>query len=196
MTYSALRQAGSRLTFYYLAVLTGILCIAGCAAGGDPPPPNTILTFIAAEPVNHGSPLKITVVQLSHKTRFLAADYYDLQQDVDRALAEHLLGKDELFLLPAEDKKILTLDPVAGARYVAMFAEYKHPVGSGWRRLLVLPVTEEPSMWTKLWPGRPADPGWTISVTPAGLQPAATVDGAAGDLMPAVDGGADREANA
>jgi len=156
---------------FHYAILVAFMLISGCADKEAKPLGNTTLVFDTfGQIINKGSPLKITVVQLSNKTRFMAEEYFNLQDDVDKALDDQLLGKDEIFITPNEDNKIMIVDPAPGARYVGIFAEYKQIEDKAWRLLFPVPPAKASSVWTSLWSS--PDPGmsWVIPVSPTGFQ--------------------------
>ncbi len=176
MPPSLLPHRRARFNRYHYAILATVVLISGCAAKHHKPLENNILAFETfGQIINKGSPLKITVVQLSSKTRFMAEEYFNLQNDVDKALDDQLLVKDEVFITPNEDKKIIILDPAPGVRYVGLFAEYKQIEDKAWRLLFPMPPAKTSSVWTSLWAS--PDPGmsWVIPVTPAGFQRPSTL---------------------
>lgn len=178
MLPSALPRRHSLFDRYQYAVLMAVMLIASCANKDPKPLANNTLVFeTSGQIINRGSPLKITVVQLSSKSRFMAEEYFTLQSDVDKALDDQLLGKDELFISPDEDKKIMILDPAADARYLGIFAEYKQMEDKAWRLLLPVPPAKASSVWSALWSSADPDMFWTIQVTPSGFQRPSSQDG-------------------
>ncbi|WP_413736653.1 type VI secretion system lipoprotein TssJ [Sodalis sp. RH21] len=175
------RRYFSRIrTSYYLLILAAVILIAGCAADDNKPVNNTLLTFTSSGLVNNGAPLKITILQLTHQCRFLAGDYYDLQGDANKVLAEHLLGKNELFLMPDDAEKLATaiaIELAPGVRYLGIFAEYKGMAHKTWRLAVALPALAKPLFLTRLWTGPRPDEALTIEVSPAGLRYTAAAPG-------------------
>ncbi|WP_410013157.1 type VI secretion system lipoprotein TssJ [Sodalis sp. C49] len=158
-----------RLRFPGLLALTAF--ISACApaeitpqdsGGGDR------LALNARGRVNNGSPLKITVLQLTDPSRFLSAGYEDLQRDAHKTLRGQVRAGEEIFLLPDDKCRVLPLPTADDVHYLGIFAEYQDLAHKRWRLLLPLPPRPAASVWTMLRPPPPVLR--RITVTPDGLQ--------------------------
>ncbi len=175
-----LRRYFSRIRAYYFLILSAVILIAGCAADENKPVNNTLLTFASSGLVNNGAPLKITILQLTHQCRFLTGDYHDLQGNANKVVAEHLLGKNELFLMPDDADKLETtiaIELAPGIRYLGVFAEYKGMANKTWRLAVALPAVAKPPFLARLWTGSRPGEVLIIEVSPAGLRYTAAAPG-------------------
>lgn len=166
------RRYSFRFRHVFPVLLAVMLATTGCAPaeknpGGDSD--KDCLVFSVRGRVNNGSPLKITVLQLSGASRFLSAGYDDLQHDPRQTLPGHVRAGEEIFLLPGDETRCLPLARAEAVRYLGIFAEYKDIAHKGWRLLLPLPPPPASSVWTALWPPSRPDP-LRVAVTPYGLQ--------------------------
>lgn len=152
-------------------ILALIICITACAPAGKTPDGEGVddrLALIVRGRVNNGSPLKITLLQLTDPSLFLSAGYEDLQHDAHTALRGQLHAVEQIFLLPGDTFHSLPLAGAGGVRYLGMFAEYQDLAHKRWRLVVPLPPRPAPSLWAMLRPPPPR--AIRVAITTDGLQ--------------------------
>ena len=132
-----------------------ILALASC--GGDepppppapapppaPPPPKVVsLTIKAAADVNPNgaglaSPVVVRVYQLSGTTKFLEADFFQLQQDTAGALGDELVGS-EMFVLAPGGIEIYQRELGENVRFLGITAAFRDLSAGTWRSFHATP---------------------------------------------------------
>ncbi|QWA11541.1 type VI secretion system lipoprotein TssJ [Sodalis ligni] len=136
-----------RMIFFLSFFLLG-----GCAAKEEPAGRCYSLAFVAEGEANGGSPLKIHLFLLTDRSAFMSAICADLQGDINTKLANALLDKKHFFLLPDVPLTEQTLTVVPGAKFIGIFAEYKHIAHQHWRFLLPLEDADRSPLWRRFWP--------------------------------------------
>ncbi len=144
--------------------------LGGCAVNEDTPESCYSLSFISEGDVNDGSPLKIHLFFLNDRSAFMSADYADLQGNMNKKLANALLGKKHFFLMPEAQLTEHTLTAVSAAKFIGVFAEYKNTAHQHWRLLLPVEDAVRPPIWRRFWPGATDAGKRIIAVTRDGLR--------------------------
>jgi type VI secretion system protein VasD len=130
--------------------------VAGCAA---PPPPKPVvtqvsLTLTAAADANpdargRASPLAVRVYVLKTPGVFQSADFFTLYDKDVATLGADLVQREEVQLLPGENKKLaFTLQP--DAKLIGVIAAYRDLEHATWREMRPLDVGKPNNLEVKL----------------------------------------------
>ncbi|RLK51709.1 type VI secretion system protein VasD [Alkalispirillum mobile] len=104
-------------------------------------PSTASLSLLADEDVNpnaldEGTPLMFRVLQLKDDSMLMAADYDELEGDLEDALGTNYLSHDDFTLLPGQFKvfQLEALD--SDSRYLGVVAYYAEPDRAQWKKVL------------------------------------------------------------
>jgi type VI secretion system protein VasD len=139
-------MAGGGLMLMRRTMLIAGLALALAGCGGKepppPPPPGIIdLDLAAAATVNpdksgRPSPINVTIYQLTSRSAFDSADYFQLSDG--KLLAADQRARDEILLAPGGQKNLNR--PLAeGARFIALVAGFRAIDKASWRAVIEVP---------------------------------------------------------
>ena len=145
-----------RLTLFLLMAL-----LAGCSSGyqavtksaqvmWDPSipvgypearPSLVDLSMVAEPDVNPnytgiGTPLAFQVLQLKDDSMLMAADFAELEADLEEALGTNYLAHDDFTLLPGQFKFYAPFEIDEDTRYVGIIALYARPDMAQWKKVV------------------------------------------------------------
>lgn len=140
--------------------------LAGCGGKEPPPPPPpgiVELTITAAPNVNpdkagRASPVNVTVYQLTSRSAFDTADFFQLNDP--KLLAADQRGRDQILLAPGE-KKALTLQFQEGVHYIAIAGAFRSIDKATWRAVVEVPPHGTTKLTAQL-------AGITVTLKPGG----------------------------
>jgi type VI secretion system VasD/TssJ family lipoprotein len=118
----------------FLGLLVGL---AGCAS--PPPPPTVVNVKMAADPSDNpatpggaGTPLVITLYQLSSDAAFSSAEFFQLFSADAATLKSDMVKKDQYILAPGASKS-MTINPLSTVTAIGVFAAYQSFQTVTWR---------------------------------------------------------------
>ncbi|RCV88870.1 type VI secretion system lipoprotein TssJ [Billgrantia montanilacus] len=154
-------SAGWRGPLAWLAVGVLALLLSGCAstreAAGktwqvmkDPSIPvgypearlsRVDLAMVAEPDVNRnfdgeGTPLRFQILQLKDDSMLMAADHYQLRDDLEDALGTNYLTHDDFTLLPGQWKFYEPFEVDEETRYIGLIAFYNTPDEAEWKKVV------------------------------------------------------------
>ena len=127
------------LIFLFSFLLFGCASDAPPPPAPEPPPPPTIVnlliesaTDVNPDNSNKAAPVMLRIYELREQSNFNAADFFDLYDKEQAALAGDLVHKQELLLKPGISKK-LVLQPDADVHTIGFFAAFRQLDTAQWR---------------------------------------------------------------
>lgn len=134
-----------------------VLMVSGCATANktwqvvrDPSipvgypedrPSRVDLALLAESDVNlnlegDGAPLRFQILQLKDDSMLMAADHYQLRDDLESALGTNYLTHDDFTLLPGQWKFYEPFELDEKTRYLGVIAFYSDPDQAEWKKVV------------------------------------------------------------
>jgi len=141
-------EAGRKTAGAWIRVLIGsaVVALSGCSKPPPAPPLATVYSLqISATgdanptPQGQGAPVAIRVYQLSARSAFEGAEFYQLYHADAATLGADLVKKDEFLLIPITDRSF-TVTPDASVHAIGVFAAYADFQHAVWRATADLPA--------------------------------------------------------
>ena len=137
-------------------LMAGLALVLSACGGKEPPPPPPPgiidLDLSAAAVVNpdksgRASPVNVTIYQLSSRSAFDGADYFQLSKPT--LLAADQRARDDILLAPGGQKN-LTRPLAEGARFIAVVAGFQAIDKATWRAVIEVPPHGTTKLATQL----------------------------------------------
>ena len=145
-----------RLAHAVAVVSLGAAGVAGCGTAPPAPPAPTAIraNIVATADVNpdargRPSPVVVKVFELKSLAAFETADFFSLFEKGQETLGADLLARDELTLIPGE-QKALARELKPEARYVGVVAGFRDLERSTWRATFPVPPKKTTPMTVRL----------------------------------------------
>lgn len=99
------------------------------------------LAMVAEPDVNRnfdgeGTPLRFQILQLKDDSMLMAADHYQLRNDLEDALGTNYLTHDDFTLLPGQWKFYEPFEVDEETRYIGLIAFYNTPDEAEWKKVV------------------------------------------------------------
>ncbi|EWH02655.1 hypothetical protein Q427_07460 [Halomonas sp. BC04] len=83
-----------------------------------------------------GTPLRFQILQLKDDSMLMAADHYQLLNDLEEALGTNYLTHDDFTLLPGQWKFYEPFEIDEETRYIGLIAFYNNPDQAQWKKVV------------------------------------------------------------
>jgi type VI secretion system protein VasD len=118
-----------------------------------------VITLDAVKNLNpdrkgRAAPIQVRIYELQSVAAFQEADYFSLQANDTKVLGPELLAKDVVLLQPGAHHVINRLTS-ANTRAIGVIAGYRNMSGAIWKKILLLPVANEPAWYRFFLPSQP-----------------------------------------
>ncbi len=146
---------------------TFLIAVAGCSSSAKKLPPYKII-FDTTSGVNDSAPLKMHIILLKSREKFMSADFFSLQENAQDSLGDKLVNEDQFFIRPAQPTYCLLKENLPEANYIGIIAEYHQVSGKRWRISFPVPIPEKPAFY-EFWRSSPDELHVCVKVTNNGL---------------------------
>ncbi|MDR0218551.1 MAG: type VI secretion system lipoprotein TssJ, partial [Enterobacteriaceae bacterium] len=119
---------------------------------------------------NNSAPLKIHIIFLTTKEKFMSANFFNLQNNIKNILGDKLIYEEQFFITPDKYHYNLSEKNQPKANYIGVIAEYMQLDDKYWRISFPIPTPEHIPFY-KFWRSKPDALQVCIKVTGNGLNP-------------------------
>lgn len=85
---------------------------------------------------DRGSPVQLQIVMLAEDSQFLATDYDQVTENIEKALGKNYLDHQDYTLLPGQFKYLSPISLDKKVHYIGVIVHYADPEAAEWRRVV------------------------------------------------------------
>lgn len=112
----------------FIVAATLVLLLAGCAAQEEPVPVSKTIGIVAGSQINEyneaSNPVVLRLYQLSNRTEFEEAGFWDLFNGNDENLAGVTISNQSIGPIYPGEHRVVPFDLLPNSRYLGVFAEF------------------------------------------------------------------------